>query len=803
MLSDMRFALRTIARRPGFAAAVIGTLAIGIGAATAIFSFFDGVLLKPLPFPEPDRLVALEESNPAQGQERQVASPRNVEDWRRSSRTIAELGMWRDWGFQLATPEGPRGVSGGIASPSLFRLLGVQPVAGRLLRDDEDGPGNDRVVVASYRFWQRELGGRPDAVGTLLPVRGGSFRLVGVLPPEFATPQLGRYDLWAPLSIDPDQQLGRQAHNRRVYARLARGSSRAEAQAELAGVAGALAREYPDTNSGWTVLVTPLLEYEVGSAARATFGALAGAVVVLLLVACANVAHLLLTRAGASERELAVRLALGAGRGDVMRQVLTLGTTLSLLGGALGALLAWPAVRALVAAGPPGVPRLGEVSVDGRALAFTVAMALLTGLLFSAAPALRCGRIGVAAALRDATRASSGVDSRRLRSALVAGEVALTVTLLAAAGLLGRTVMRLASLDTGFDAGRLLTLQLFMPFESQYKDAGHRAALYRQAIASVASLPGVEAAGGASAAPNLGGGDGDIELAVEDRPALPKGSNPTARQFDVSPGYFAALGVPLLRGRALTDEDDLSSRRVALVNEAMARRFFAGEDAVGRRVKAVQWGDEFEIVGVVGDARAVELGSVTAPEIYMPYLQGPRFATYLIVRSAAPPDGLERAVRARIREIDPGLLVTNVAPLESLIERELRAPRFRVLLVAAFALAAVLLAAAGVFSVVAYSTARRTHEIGVRIAVGAGRDEVLRLVLVQGMRPVLAGAALGLAGALAAGRALRGLLFEAAALDLPSLAAAVAVVLLVGAAACALPARRAARLDPMQALRYE
>jgi putative ABC transport system permease protein len=803
VLDDLRFALRTVGRRPAFAAAVIGTLAIGIGATTAIFSFVDGVLLKPLPFSEPERLVALEESSPAQGKPHFVASPRNVEDWQRASRTVAELGMWRDWGFQLATPEGPRGISGGIASPSLFRLLGVQPAAGRLLLDEENVPGNDRVVLASYRFWQRELGGRPEAVGTLLPLRGDTFRLVGVLPPSFDTPNLGWMDLWAPLSIDPDQKLGRQLRNRRVYTRLAPGATLAQAQAELASVAAGLAQEYPDTNAGWTVRVTPLLEFEVGAAARATFGALAGAVIVLLLVACVNVAHLLLARAGASERELAVRLALGAGRGDVVRQVLALGTTLSLLGGALGGLLAWPAVRALVAAGPPGVPRLTGVTVDGRALVFTVAVALLTGVLFSAAPALRCGRIRVAAALRNAARASSGVDSRRLRAALVAGEVALTVTLLAAAGLLGRTVLRLASLDTGFDAGRLLTLQLFMPFESQYKDAGRRAALYRQAIASVAALPGVEAVGAASAAPNLGGGDGDLELAVEGRPAAPKGSNPTARYFDVSPGYFRALGIPLLRGRVFSDGDDLSSRRVALVNEAMARRFFPGEDPVGRSVRAVQWGDAYEVVGVVGDARAVALGSATAPEIYVPYLQGPRFATYLIVRSSAPPDGLEPAVRARIREIDPGVLVSNVAPLGSLIERELRAPRFRMLLVAAFALAAVALAAVGVFGVISYTTGRRTHEIGVRIAVGAGRGEVLRLVLVQGMRPVLAGAALGLAGAFAASRALRGLLFEVSPLDLPSFGGAVAVVLLVGVLACAIPARRAASLDPVAALRWE
>jgi putative ABC transport system permease protein len=802
MWTDLRHALRTIARQPGFAAAVVVTLALGIGAATAIFSFVDGVLLKPLPFPEADRLVAVEESNPAQGKPHYVASSRNVEDWERSTRSVAAFGAWRDWGFRMTTPEGPRGVAGGIASPSLFRLLGVQPAAGRLFRDDENVPGSDRVVLASYRFWQRELGGRADAVGTLLPLDGESYRLVGVLPASFDTPRLGWEDLWAPLAVDPDQQLGRFVRNRRVYARLAPGASVAQAQAELSKVAGALAAEYPDTNAGWGVTVRPLLSFEVGESARATVLALAAAVVVLLLVACANVAHLLLVRASASERELAVRVALGAGRGAVLRHVATLGVSLSLLAGALGALLAWPAVRALVAAAPAGVPRLAQVAVDGRVLAFTVVVALLSGVAFSLVPALRVGRIEVSAALRDATRSSGGVEGRRLRGTLVAGEVALTVVLVALAGVLGRTVLRLAALDSGFDPSRVLTLQLFMPHQG-YESEASRAALYRQAIASVAALPGVSAVGGASAGPNFGGGDGDIELTVEGRAAAPKGSNPTAGYYDVSPGYFHALGVPVLRGRELTDGDGPGAPPVAVINEAMAKRFFPGEDPVGKVVRGVQWDAEYRIVGVVADTREVGLGSAETPEIYVAYLQGTRYATYLVVRSAVEPASLETAVRARIHEIDPAVLVAHVAPLSSLIGAELRTPRFRAVLVGAFALVGVLLAAVGVFGVVSYVVGRRTREIGIRVAVGAGRGEIVWLVLGQGMRPVAVGLGIGLAATLLVGRAARALLFGISSLDVPSLAGAAAAALVVGALACALPAARAARLDPVTALRWE
>jgi len=802
MVNDLRFALRTILRRPAFAAAVIGTLAIGIGASTAIFSFVDGVLLRPLPFPEADRLVAIEELNVERSLGYRTASPRNVEDWQRASRTLGDLGIWRDWRFRLATPEGPRGVAAAIASPSLFRVLGVRPAAGRLFRDDENAPGNDRVVVASFRYWQRELGGRADAVGTALPLDGESYRLVGVLPADFDTPNLGWFDLWAPVSVDPDQTLGRHLRNRRAYARLAPGATLAQARAELAAIQSGLAREYPEANAGWSARVTPLLEFEVGASARATLLALSGAVIVLLLVACANVAHLLLVRASVAERELAVRLALGAGRGALLRQVVTLGVVLALAAGALGASLAWPAVRALVAAAPAGIPRLAVVAVDGRVLAFTVVLALVTGVLFSLLPALRSGRVEVARALKEGVRTSAGREGRRLRASLVAAEVALTVALLAVAGLLGRTVLRLSTLDCGFDAARLLTLQLFMP-DRQYPTRESVSAFYRQAIATVAALPGVESAGAASAGPNFGGGDGAVELAIAGGPAAAPGSSPSASYYDVSPGYFGTLGVPVVRGRGLTDGDDGGAPPVALVNEAFVRRYLPGGDPVGVRVRDVHWGGEREIVGVVADTREVGLGRATEPEIYWPYLQSPRWATYLVVRSAVPAEPLAAAIRARVRELDPAVSVSNVAPLPSLIERELRTPRMRMTLVAAFALAGVLLAAVGVFGVVSYAAARRTHEIGVRMAVGAGRDEILRLVLAQGMRPVLSGVVIGLLGAVAAGSAIRGLLFEVSPLDLPALAGAAALVLACAALACALPARRAARLDPVAALRWE
>jgi putative ABC transport system permease protein len=801
MLNDLRFALRTIGRRPALAAAVIGTLAIGIGASTAIFSFVDGVLLKPLPFPDTDRLVAILETNLPQGIDRSVVSPRNLEDWQRASSAIAEFGAWRDWGFRLATPDGPRGVAGGIASPSLFRLLQVEPAAGRLFLDEENEPGSDRVVLASYRFWQRDLGGRADAIGSTLNLRGEAYRVVGVLPPLFDTPEMGWVDLWAPLSVDPDQRMGRFVRNRRVYARLAPGATIAGARAELEGIAAALAREFPDTNAGWGVRVMPLLEFEVGTAARTTLTALSGAAILLLLVACANVAHLLLVQASAGERDLAVRMALGAGRGALLRHLVALGVTLATAGGGAGALLAWPAVRFLVALAPAGVPRLGGVAVDARALAFALAAGVVTGVAFSLWPALRGGRIDLAQALRDATRSSSGVESRRLRRALVAAEVALTVVLLAVAGLLGRTVLRLTTQDAGFDPSRLFTVQLFMP-DGSFDSADRRSAFYREAIAAAASLPGVEAAAGTSAGPNFGGQE-TAEVAVVGRPAPAGGQLPLVRYYDVGPGYFRTMGIPVLRGRELTDADDLSAPGVALINETGARRLFPGEDPLGRRLRRVRWEDEIEIVGVVADSRSSRLGSVVEAELYWPYHQGPRYATYIVLRSAMAPAALEAAIRARVRAADPGVLVTNAAPMSSLIERTLRTPRFRLLLAAGFATLSVGLAMVGVFGVVSYAASRRTREIGVRLALGAQRSEVLRLVFLDGMRPVAAGLALGVAGAVLAGRAVRTLLFGVSPLDLPALAGAVALVLACAALACALPARRAAALDPVAALRYE
>ncbi len=791
---DLRSGLRGLRRSPGFAVSAIGMLAAGIGACTAVFGIVNAILLRPLDLPDPERLVVLCETNP-KVQGFCIASPPDVEEWRATSRSLASLGLGRDWHYRLSTAAGSEGVNAGIATPALFTTLGIRPQLGRLFAPDDVTGGEPSVTILTDELWRSRFGSDPGVLGRTLTLDGVPRTIVGVLPAGLRVPGIGTARVWLPLPFDPRDEEQRSWRGFTAIGRLRPGVLLSDAGAELGALAGRMAREHPATNQGWGVRVEPVHEFVVGSV-RPALLLFSGAVALVLLVVCANAANLLLVRASRRRLEFAIRAANGAGRGRLLRQLLAESAVLSVLGAVGGFLLAWWATGGILALAPSALPRSDTVGVDRAAFLFALGLAAFTTVVFGLVPGLRAGRGDLPDVLRTGGRTDAGARRGRARDVLVVAELAVSLVLLVGAGLLLRSFAARSGWDPGFERSHVLTIQIFPPADRYAEDA-QIVALYRRATAALAALPGVLGAGSASAGPAFGGRETG-EFTVEGDAA---GGRRVARWFDVDSRFLPTLGVPVVRGREFDPGDDQGSSPVALVNETFARRAWPGRDPLGRMVRSLESGTERRVVGVVRDVPPMDPDGTPEPEIYWPQAQAPRGATYLVVRTAVPPASLVPTIRSRLAELDPDLEVAHVRTLDEQVSERLAGPRFELVLVGLFAGLALLLSLAGLYAVIAFAVAQRGREFGVRLALGSTPRDLVLQVVGEGARLVMVGLALGAVLSLAATRLLGGLIAGVTATD-PLTYFAVAALLAVAAlAASAVPALRAARGDPVAALR--
>ncbi len=813
---DLRFAVRTLLRRPLFTAIAVLTLALGIGANTAIFSVVNSVLLAPLPFREPDRLVVVWSSNPEAA--KKIGLPDELptsmgpfNDWRAESRTLDHLSMVASDRATLTGRGEPEILNLVNVTGDLFDLLGTQPLLGRAIQPADEAAGA-RVAVLSHRLWRRRFGGDPSIVGQALLLAGKPVTVVGVMPPSFAFPRgaempagfgfAAEPDLWFSMLLTPEQRQARGNHDSVCLGRLKPGIDRAVANAEMVALAARLAERYPDTDRGWSVRVEPLREQLTGTV-RPALLILSGAVALVLLIACINVANLFLAQAAARQKEVAVRTALGASRGRMVRQLLTESLLLALAGGAVGALLAVWSLRALAVLIPAGV-RVGGLGLDGRVLAFTFLLALAAGALAGLAPALQMTRSDLASTLRDGTRAGSMTfRGRRTLRGLVVAETAMAVLLAVGAGLLLRSFTRLTAVNPGFRPRGVLTAEVTLPDSSRPPQI---AAFYATALERLRAVPGVEAAGAVSNLP-MSGAESLSSFVVEGRPRPEPGQSSSADQRVATPGYFETLGVPLYSGRLFRDGDAAEAPRVAVIDETMARTYWPGVDPLGKRfhrgsadAKQPNW---ITVVGVVGNVRNSGLHVEPRPQVYLPETQTTFSTMSLAVRTKGDPRRLAAAVRAAVHTVDPSQAVSNMMTMDEMIDRSLAGRRFNLILLGLFAGLALVLSAVGIYGVMAYSVAQRTREIGLRMALGARRRTVLALVVREAGILTLGGLAAGLILSFLATRLMASLLFGVGTNDPITLTAVSAALALVSLGAAYVPGQRATRVDPMVALRAE
>ncbi len=795
LLQDLRYALRTLRRHPGFATVVVLTLAIGIGANTAIFSVINGVLLRPLPYREPDQLVMLWTMLPNFG--REASSLPDFRDWRDQNTSFGDVAASVTSDLAVTGEGEPERVPTASVTANFFRTLGVAPGHGRAFSPEEEVP-DSRVVIVSHGFWRERLGGRASVLGESIRLSGIPYTIVGIAPEGFRFGEDVR--LWVPLNT-ANPNAGRRSDFLTVIARLKPGISIERAQADLGAIMVRLGEQYANSNLGVKAQVISLQEQFVGDIRLALLVFMA-AVGLVLLIACANVANLMLARAAVREREMAVRAALGAGRGRLIRQTLTESVVLSLAGAVVGILLAIWAVAALRHAPAGNLPRVEAIAVDGRALAFTLTVSLAIGVLFGLAPALRLAATALGGTLAGGARAvTGGTGLRELRGILVLAEVALAVLLLVGAGLLIRSFDHLQRVDVGVQPEGVLTAFLVAP-AVKYPEMSHVTAFYDRLTEELRRAPGVRDVALINNPP-VSGGAGYSTFAVDGRPnPAPGEPSPDAQPYRATPEFFRALSIPVIRGRAFTAEDREGAVRVAAINQTMARKHFLGEDPLGRRL-STNGQDWYTIVGIVGDTRQEGVSREPYAQMYFPYAQGPRRGMYVIVRTAGDPLAAIGTLRQTVKSLDPEIPLADIASARQLIDRSIAQPRVNAALLAVFAAVALALAAVGIYGVLSYAVAQRTREIGVRMALGARPADVLRLVVQQGMLPVVMGLGLGLVGALGATRVMRRLLFGVEPVD-PVTFVAIAVVLTgVALLATVIPARRAARVDPMVALRTD
>jgi putative ABC transport system permease protein len=806
-LRDLRFGARALARAPGFTVVALLTLAIGIGANTTIFSVVNAVLLKPLPFPEPERLVAVYQTQPSQNVFNNGASYPNYAEWQSRARSFEALGAIRMHDFTLTGRGEPALVAAGTVTANVFDVFHPHPLLGRALGAPDDVPGAPPVAVLGEALWRERFGADPAVVGKTVALDERLFTIVGVLPDAFRTPPSNPpAQLWTPLAQDPvfgDLRQRRAGHYLTIVGRLKHGAALGPAQAELAAIAADLARQYPKENEGWGIRLVPLAESLVAGV-RTALTVLLGAVGLLFLIACVNVANLLLARSGARSREVAIRTALGAGRARLVRQLLTECLLLGVAGGTLGLLAAYSGMRLLRAWLPSDLPRAAEIAIDGRVLAFSFLASLAAAAVFGLAPALQATGANLTGMLREGSLgAGESGGKRRLRDLLVLAETAVSFILLVGAGLLAKSFLRLRDVDLGFRPEHVLTAGYSLP-RTQFSKPEQWTDFSTRLIERLNRLPGVDAAAAALPLPLYGGGL-HFEFQIEGRAAeKAAGSDLAANYTAATPRYFAALGIPMLRGRAFSDSDAAGSPSVCIVSSAFARRYFPGEDPIGRRLLfGFTESVPREIVGVAGDVKRDGLGEASRPEMYVPFVQDPWWASYVAIRAAGDPGRLAGALREEVRALDPALPLEGVQPMTQIVADSVAQPRFRTTLLALFSVTALLLAAIGIYGVLSYSVGRRTREVGVRLALGATRGDVIRLVFRQGLGLTALGLAAGLAGALLLTRYLSSLLFEVSRWDVATYAAVAFLLLTAAVLACWIPARRAMRVDPVVALRFE
>ena len=796
---DIRYGLRVLWKNPGFAGVAVLVLALGIGANTAIFSVVNAVLLEPLPFSEPSRIVYLPHVPPPEifpGRKYFSVSPANYFDWKSQNDVFESMSIYGGSSVPLTGLGRPEDVPAGYVSSEFFSVLGVRPLLGRTFARGEDESGQ-RVVVLSEQLWKSRFGGSASAVGGSVNLGGRSHTIIGVIPAEAAFPEDAR--LWLPLQFTAEEKAIRGIHDFEVIARLKGGVDVGRARAQMNAIAARLAAQYPKDNKGWGAAVLPLHEALVGDV-RLALLVLLGAVGFVLLIACANVANLVLAKTVGRRKEIAVRTALGASRGRIVLQLFVETILLSLAGGLLGLLLAGVGVKLIVGFLGAQLPRVADVAVDAPVLAFTLGLSLVTGALAGLLPGWRLTRANPNEALKQGGRSEADAGNPAVRNALVAAEVALALMLMVGAGLLIRSLGKLRGVDPGFDPRSVLRVLVSIP-ESRYATPESRTAFYDRVLERVRALPGVDAAGAMNTLPLTAGGSTQ-PVAIEGRPAVDLSEQPEVAVRVLTPGALRALRVPVRRGRDFTAADAATSQPAILISETMARRFWPGEDAVGKRLTLSFYpGVLRQVVGVVGDVklRGLALAEPIAA-VYVPHSQMPLSWMSLVVRTKVPPRSLVSAVAAAVQRIDPDQPVTGAGTMEEHLGESLSHARFTMLLLAVFAALALALSAVGIYSVLAYGVRRRTREIGIRMALGAQAADVVRMVVLQGMRPALIGLAVGLAGSLAFGRALASLVYGVSPTDPLTFAGVSILLALVALAACALPARRATRVDPTEAL---
>lgn len=791
---DFRYGTRSLRKSPGFAVVAVVTLALGVGANTAVFSVVNSVLLRPLPYESPGQLVRLWADSSGQRTDRNQFSPAEVTEFRDQLTTFEDIGLF-DYGLSANLTGGgqPERVNGSEATPGLFTTLRVRPVLGRTFLPDETEVAQSKVALISEGLWRRRFGAEPNFAGQTIRLDGESFTVVGVLPDSFKFPE--QVDIWLPFSFTADDWKTDRAHYYvEAVGRLKPGVTQEQASAELETIVGRLRPNFPAFRKSWGVALVPLHEQVVGEVSS-TLWILFGAVGFVLLIACVNVANLSLARASSRRKEITIRAALGASRLRIVRQLLTESLLLSVAGGGAGALVAVWAVRLFSASALGSLPRAEEVAVDGRVLVFTLLVSVVTGVLFGVWPALRASNPNLNETLKEGGRRPTHSRSGP-RNALVVAEIALSLVLLAGAGLLIKSFMRLRGVNAGFDPHNLLTMQVTLP-KTQYPDTERQNAFVQQTLRRVETLPGVKAAAATINLPLVGTWGMSYKAVSHDNDPLQVADN-----ANITPGYFHAMGIPLLKGRDFSDRDSGGGPKVIIISEALARKHFHDENPLGQRINA---GGEREIVGVVGDIRPRGLELEVKPQIYLPYAQKPTSAPFVTftVRTETAPTGLAGVVEKEIRGLDKDLPVANVRAMEQIVAASLGQRRLTMLLLGVFACIAVVLASVGVYGVVSYSVSQRTHELGIRMALGAKTSDVLRLILGQGLALTVIGVGVGLLGAYGLTRLMASLLYGVTATDSMTFFSVSGALIIVGLLASYLPARRATKVDPMIALRSE